>query len=142
MQMKKMNNKGFTLIELLAVLVILVVIMLIAIPSITSSVERSKAKQREQVINIVKAQAELYADKHKNSLKNDTTITIRDLVCEGYLTLEEAKDPMNENFTIDIRFTVGSNNSLVSEEHGGFKVALKDENGNDIDEVEYCRNYN
>ena len=63
MQMKKMNNKGFTLIELLAVLVILVVIMSIAIPSITSSAERSKAKQREQVINIVKAQAELYADK-------------------------------------------------------------------------------
>lgn len=142
MQMKKMNNKGFTLIELLAVLVILVVIMSIAIPSITSSVERSKAKQREQVINIVKAQAELYADKHKNNLHNDDIITIRDLVCEGYLTLEEAKDPMNENFTIDIRFTVGSNNSLVSEEHDGFKVALKDENGNDIDEVEYCRNYN
>ena len=72
--MRKLNNKGFTLIELLAVLVILVVIMSIAIPSITSSAERSKAKQREQVINIVKAQAELYADKHKNSLKNDTTI--------------------------------------------------------------------
>ena len=48
-----MNNKGFTLIELLAVLVILVVIMSIAIPSITSSVERSKAKQRNEVINIV-----------------------------------------------------------------------------------------
>ena len=101
MEMKKMNNKGFTLIELLAVLVILVVIMSIAIPSITSSVERSKAKQREQVINIVKAQAELYADKHKNSLSNDNIIDVSKLFCDGYLTLEEAKDPMNEKYTIE-----------------------------------------
>ena len=44
--MKKMNRKGFTLIELLAVLVILVVIMAIAIPSVTSSIERSKDKEK------------------------------------------------------------------------------------------------
>ena len=140
--MKKLNNRGFTLIELLAVLVILVVIMSIAIPSITSSVERSKAKQREQVINIIKAQAELYADKNKNNLTIGKTFGIKDIVCNGYLTLKEAKDPMNENYTINIEFTVGSNNSLVSKEHDGYGVALKDENGNDIDEVEYCRNYN
>ena len=137
--MKKLNNKGFTLIELLAVLVILVVIMSIAIPSITSSVERNKAKQRKEVIKIIESAGELYADRHKNTF---TQVSVPTLIDEGYLTLDDAKDPMNENFTIDIRFTVGSNNSLVSEEHDGFKVALKDENGNNIDEVEYCRNYN
>lgn len=114
MQMKKMNNKGFTLIELLAVLVILVVIMSIAIPSITSSVERSKAKQRNEVINIVKAQAELYADKHKNSLSNGDIIDVRKLFCDGYLTLEEAKDPMNEKYTIDVAFVYNNNSISVT----------------------------
>ncbi len=95
--MKKMNNKGFTLIELLAVLVILVVIMSIAIPSITSSVERSKAKQREQVINIIISAGELYADKHKNDF---TQVSVPTLIDEGYLTLEDAKDPQNEKSTI------------------------------------------
>lgn len=97
MQMKKMNNKGFTLIELLAVLVILVVIMSIAIPSITSSVERSKAKQREQVINIIISAGELYADKHKNDF---TQVSVPTLIDEGYLTLDDAKDPQNEKSTI------------------------------------------
>lgn len=95
--MKKMNNKGFTLIELLAVLVILVVIMSIAIPSITSSVERSKAKQREQVINIIISAGELYADKHKNGF---TSVSVGTLIDEGYLTLDDAKDPQNEKSTI------------------------------------------
>lgn len=96
--MKKMNNKGFTLIELLAVLVILVVIMSIAIPSITSSVERSKAKQREQVINIIISAGELYADKHKNDFTG--SVTVGTLIDKGYLTLEDAKDPQNEKSTI------------------------------------------
>ena len=98
MQMKKMNNKGFTLIELLAVLVILVVIMSIAIPSITSSVERSKAKQREQVINIIISAGELYADKDKNGFTG--SVTVGTLIDKGYLTLEDAKDPQNEKSTI------------------------------------------
>ena len=44
--MKRLNKKGFTLVELLVVIVILGVIMSIAIPSITSSIERSKDKQK------------------------------------------------------------------------------------------------
>lgn len=114
--MKKMNNKGFTLIEILAVLVILVVIMSIAIPSITSSVERSKAKQREQVINIVKAQAELYADKHKNTF---TQVSVGELIDEGYLTLEDAKDPQNEKSTI-CGYVIKEGNSFVFKESSAY----------------------
>lgn len=124
--MKKMNNKGFTLIELLAVLVILVVIMSIAIPSITSSVERSKAKQREQVINVVKAQAELYADKHKNNLRNGDIIEISELFCDGYLTLEEAKDPMNEKYTIDVAFVYNNNSISVTTPNDGYRMSIVD----------------
>ena len=124
--MKKMNNKGFTLIELLAVLVILVVIMSIAISSITSSVERSKAKQREQVINIVKAQAELYADKHKNTLRNEDIIKISDLVSEGFLTKEEAKDPMKEKCTIDVAFEYNNNSISVTLPSDAYRMPIVD----------------
>ena len=126
MEMKKLNNRGFTLIELLAVLVILVVIMSIAIPSITSSVERSKAKQREQVINVVKAQAELYADKHKNSLSNGDSIDVRKLFCDGYLTLEEAKDPMNEKYTIDVAFVYNNNSISVTTPSDAYRITISD----------------
>lgn len=127
--MKKLNNKGFTLIELLAVLVILVVIMSIAIPSITSSVERSKAKQREQVINIVKAQAELYADKNKNKLSEDPNgyiIEISELVSKGFLTKEEAKDPMNEKCTIDVAFKYKNNSISVTTPNAGYRMPIVD----------------
>lgn len=114
--MKKMNNKGFTLIELLAVLVILVVIMSIAIPSITSSVERSKAKQREQVINIIISAGELYADKHK---KDFTQVSVPTLIDEGYLTLDDAKDPQNEKSTI-CGYVIRDGNSFVFKEHSSY----------------------
>lgn len=96
--MKKINKKGFTLIELLVVIVILVVIMSIAIPSVTSSIERSKDKQKKQVIKLVESSAELYYDSHKNS--GVTEITITDLIDNGYLTKAEAKDPFYEKRTV------------------------------------------
>ena len=65
---KKLNQKGFTLIELLAVLVILVAIMGIAIPSISSSLERTKAKQNESRYKVIESAAELYVTDHKNAI--------------------------------------------------------------------------
>ena len=94
--MKKMNRKGFTLVELLVVLVILVVIMSIAIPSVTSSIERSKQKQKDSKIEIIESAAELYMDRHKNTIEIDSSIiTIEDLICDGLLTEEHSKDPFN-----------------------------------------------
>lgn len=100
--MKKINKKGFTLIELLVVIVILIVIMSIAIPSVTSSIERSKDKQKKQVIKLVESSAELYYDSHKNSFQpnSTTSITIPDLIGKGYLTKAEAKDPFHEKRTV------------------------------------------
>lgn len=124
MEMKKLNKKGFTLIELLAVLVILVIIMSIAIPSITSSVERSKAKQKNEVINIAKAQAFLYLDKNKNNLRNGEVIDISKLVCSGYLTLEDVKDPTNDKYAVNVSFKVGDNNTLTIIEHDGYGIEI------------------
>lgn len=97
--MKKLNKKGFTLIELLVVIVILIVIMAIAIPSVTSSIERSKDKQKQQVIKIVETAAELYCDSHRNSCTSNS-ITIKTLIDNKYLTAVEAKDPFYEKRTI------------------------------------------
>ena len=98
--MKRINKKGFTLVELLVVLVILAIIMSIAIPSITSSIERSRQKERDSKIELIKSAAELYVDRHKNTLSNGSIITIENLITYGLLTKEEAKDPLNESKTI------------------------------------------
>lgn len=101
--MKNMNRKGFTLVELLVVLVILVVIMAIAIPSVTSSVERSKQKQKDAKIELLESGAEIYVDRHKNSFNtgNDAYIIyIKDIICDGILTKEQVKDPLNDEYTL------------------------------------------
>lgn len=98
--MEKLNKKGFTLVELLVVLVILVVIMSIAIPSVTSSIERSKQKQYDSKIELLVSAAEIYADRHKNSIENNSIITIVDIVNDGLITKEQAKDPFDESRTI------------------------------------------
>ena len=97
--MKKLNKKGFTLIELLVVIVILVVIMSIAIPSINSSMERSKQKQEKTKQQLIVSAAEIYADSHRNTV-NSGKIYIKNLICDGLLTKEEAKDPFNESRTL------------------------------------------
>lgn len=97
--MKKMNRKGFTLIELLAVLVILVVIMAIAIPSVTSSIERSKDKEKTMKIKLIESEAELYIDRHSGTT---TTITIPTLITDAKSTLKanDIADPNNSKRTL------------------------------------------
>lgn len=97
--MKRLNKKGFTLVELLVVIVILGVIMSIAIPSITSSIERSKDKQKTQIIKLIESAGELYVDKHKNIVKTGP-ITLSQLIEDGLITKEEMKDPFNEKRTL------------------------------------------
>lgn len=98
--MKKMNKKGFTLVELLVVLVILAVIMSIAIPSVTSSIERSKQKQHDSKIELLESTADIYIDRHKNSLESNSIITINMLLDDKLLTKTQAKDPLEESRTV------------------------------------------
>lgn len=96
-KMKKLNKKGFTLIELLAVIVILVVIMAIAIPNVSSSIERSKQKQKNQKIELIVSAGEIYYDFHKNTIKNNDKIYLKNLISDGLVTKEEIKDPFHES---------------------------------------------
>ena len=92
--MKKLNKKGFTLVELLVVIVILVIIMSIAIPSITSSLDRSKAKQRDAKVKLIESAAEIYADRHIGT--TTVSVSVSDLYNEGLITIEQLKDPFND----------------------------------------------
>jgi len=98
--MIKLNKKGFTLVELLVVIVLLVVIMSIAIPSITSSLERSKQRQYDSKMELILSAVDIYVDRHKNSIGSNSIITIVDLIDDGIITREQAKDPFNESRTI------------------------------------------
>lgn len=69
--MKKLNRKGFTLIELMVVIAILVIIMGIALPNITSSIKRSEQKQKEQKIDLLLSEAELYFDRNSSKIPED-----------------------------------------------------------------------
>lgn len=99
--MKKLNKRGFTLIELLAVLVILVVIMAIAIPSVTSSIERSKNKEKNMKIKLIESEAELYIDRN-NSYVDGNKITIQKLINDNNSSLRasEIADPDNSKRTL------------------------------------------
>jgi len=99
--MKKIgNNKGFTLVELLAVLVILAAIMGIAIPSITASMERSKAKQTASKIKMLESFAELYVTEHKNSVYKNLDDSGKD-ECHIAIGEEKYKKYITEDANID-----------------------------------------
>ncbi len=106
------NNKGFTLIELLAVLVILTAIMTIAIPSISSSLERNKAKQNASKIKILENAAELYVSDYKNLVyknlndksKSECCITIQELIEHNLISDDAAITDSGSQFSGGIFF--------------------------------------
>lgn len=114
--MKKLNNKGFTLIELLAVLVILIAIMSIAIPSISSSLDRTKAKQSSAKEKIIESAAELYVTDHKNNIptSGDCYISVQTLVDEHYLSSDELKDSDGKEMGGAVKYTIGDSNYSYS----------------------------
>ena len=92
-----MNNKGFTLIEALAVLVILSFIMGLALPAFTSSLEKSKKREKEIREEKIMAAAEMYVADHKFNEINDFSgneyfISVKKLIESGYLSSGEIKD--------------------------------------------------
>ena len=123
MRMKRLNKKGFTLVELLVVIVILAVIMSIAIPSITSSIERSKDKQKTQIIKLIESAGELYVDRHKNTV-NQGQITLDKLISDGLITKEEMKDPFNEKRTLCGYLSYDGTNIVWTEQSGSNQYCL------------------
>ena len=99
------DNKGFTLIELLAVVVILLAISVIAVSSISSAIERNKAKQNATKMEVIISHAKLYYEDHKNTLESSGCIQIVTLP----LSDSEKVDADGDPFDGYIKYTNGSN---------------------------------
>lgn len=123
---RKLNRKGFTLVELLAALVILIAIMAIAIPTISSSLERTKAKQDKSREKVIESAAELYVSDHKNDIYNNLGETGKVCVIKisdiDYLTTEEIEDS-DGNYLGDyyIKFTKPNKYEYVKDASGLFE---------------------
>ncbi len=92
----KLNRKGFTLIELLVVVAIMILIVGIAIPTITSSINRGREKEKNSKINLIEEAGERYFREHPNSY-TENYVSINTLIDNGYLTSDEIKDPFGNN---------------------------------------------
>ena len=77
------NKKGFTLVELLAVIVILGILLLIGNMSIDAIALRVRKNQHENLVKKIKIAAEKYFDD-----KSKTTVTVKDLIENGYISAE------------------------------------------------------
>lgn len=106
--MSKLNNHGFTLIELLAVLVILIGIMSVSVPTITTSLEKNKDSQNENLKKIIERSAELYVTDHKKEMTS-SIISLDVLVSEGYLSENSIHDADGDKFTGCVKYTSSNN---------------------------------
>ena len=98
-----MNKKGFTFIELLAVLVLISVVLLIAVPTIRYADKKFHEKDYKTKTELILNAAKEYGDDYKEIILYSTygsvytdpstgdtypsvTITVRDLLNNGYVT--------------------------------------------------------
>lgn len=124
-----MNKKGFTFIELLAVLILISIVILIAVPSIKYADkklhEKSYKTKSELILNAAKEYGDdykeiilyssygtVYTDPSSGSTYPSVTITIRDLLNNGYVTKDndikenDILDPRNDTSMLDKSITV------------------------------------
>jgi len=109
----KLNKKGFTLIELLAVVVILLIISVVAIPSISSAIERNKAKKNAAQIDVIESYAEIYYENNKNYYGSINSFCVNVNVLD--LTEAEVKDADGNEFVGSVRYI---NNEFKFQKNG------------------------
>jgi prepilin-type N-terminal cleavage/methylation domain-containing protein len=112
-----MNKKGFTFIELLAVIVLISVVLLIAVPSIRYADRKFHEKAYNTKMELILNAAKEYGDDFKEVIIYNTngssysdpstgsnypavTITVRDLLNNGYITKDNG---LNETDILDPR---------------------------------------
>lgn len=94
------RKKGFTVVELIGVIVIISIIIIILIPNITKISNDSRISIKNSKINTIRTAAENYGNDLINSyqscidlpseeLESRCTISIKDLIDEGYINSEE-----------------------------------------------------
>lgn len=118
-----MNKKAFTLVELLGTIVILGIIGMITTPVIQSTIDKNNTKLcNDQVESFKRAAKNYIASNPFKNLKEEATITIGELIDEGYIEDSELKNPKGRNF---------SPNSSVKITYNGKKIKYKYEKADD-----------
>lgn len=108
-----MNKKGFTLAELIGVIVVLSLICLITVPAIASVLKTNKKSLCETQLNNILAAAKSYASENLLSMpisdeegKNTRTITLQDLIDNGYIEGNIQNPVTKEEFDPEIEITI------------------------------------
>ncbi len=105
-----MNKKGFTLAELIGVIVVLALICLVSVPAIANVLKTNKKSLCETQLNNVLAAARNYASENLLSMPaNDgdlKTITIQDLIDNGFIDQNIENPVTKENFDSEIEITI------------------------------------
>ncbi len=123
-----MNKKAFTLVELLGTIVILGIIGMITTPVIQNTIDKNNTKLcYDQRKSFIKAAKNYIASNPFKNLKEEATITIGELIDEGYIEDSELKNPKGGNF---------SPNSAVKITYNGKKIKYTYEKGDDEKECE------
>lgn len=114
------NNKAFTLVELLAVVAILTILSLVITPIVDKNIKKSKEKAYlTQIENIRMAGMAYYSDNIllKPIENTSTTITLQQLINEGYISNKiknpKTGEPFSESIYIELKNTNGKYEYLV-----------------------------
>ena len=105
-----MNKKGFTLAELIGVIVVLALIWLITVPAITSVLKNNKKSLCETQLNNILAAARNYASENLLTMPvkdgETKTITIQDLIDNGFIDQDIENPVTKENFDSEIEIMI------------------------------------
>ncbi|MBR5662831.1 MAG: type II secretion system protein [Bacilli bacterium] len=124
-----MNKKGFTFVELLAVIALISIVLLIAIPTIRYADKKFHQKDYNTKIELILNAAKEYGDDYKeiilyssngstytdpdtNNSYPAVTVTVRDLLNNGYVTKDndikgnDILDPRDDSSMLDKSITI------------------------------------
>ncbi len=104
------NKKGFTLVELLAVIAILGILATISVVAVERTLNNSKNKATEIQEELINDAARAYAADNLSTCKNGCSVSIQDLINDGYIDDKEGI----ENRTALIHIIKNNNNYIVS----------------------------
>ncbi|MBQ9011282.1 MAG: prepilin-type N-terminal cleavage/methylation domain-containing protein [Bacilli bacterium] len=103
-------QKGFTLVELLAVVTLLGIIILVAVPSVIRSNQLSEENSKKELNNDIVLACESYVAvtyNNINDIPSGATISIEDLVKEGYLSQEYLSEAIDKKASVSISVSSG-----------------------------------
>ena len=97
-----MKKNGFTLIELLATLALLAILSMVIVPSVIGVINKNKDNNLKMLCNSIEEAARLYVSDNRYTMGNVSSIKIKELMENNYLTKSFANPyDSNDIYTCD-----------------------------------------